>query len=51
MTQAENVKTNFVIEEKRFRSGVRYYCVYSKGKLLMLTRSVKVIRKILDGHR
>ena len=50
MTQAGNVKTNFVIEEKRFRNGVRYYCVYNKSGLLMLTRSVKLIRKLMNGH-
>ena len=48
---AEKEKTNFVIEEKKRRDGTRYYCVYNsnKSRLLMITRSMKIIRNIQNG--
>ena len=48
---AENEKTTFVIEEKKRRDGTRYYVVYNsnKSKLLMLTRSIKILRDIQNG--
>jgi hypothetical protein len=48
---AEKEETNFVIEEKRRIDGVRYYCVYNsnKSRLLLITRSMKVIRNLING--
>lgn len=46
---AEKDKTSFVVEDKIFKNGVRYYCVYNydKTKLLLLCKCVKFVSSFI----
>jgi hypothetical protein len=51
----EKDKKNFVIEDKVYTNGVRYYCVYNSDKtqLILLSKCIKLVSAYIGrkhGH-